>query len=114
MARQRRHTRVRGKIFGTPERPRLAVYRSNAGIYAQVIDDIAGRTMASASTVDKEIKGKGAATGKSEAAAKVGELLAKRAQAAGVKAVVFDRGGYLYHGWVKALADSARAGGLEF
>ena len=113
-ARQRRHTRVRGKIFGTAERPRLAVYRSNAGIYAQVIDDIAGKTLTSASTIDKEIKGKLKAAGNREAATKVGELLAKRAQAAGVKAVVFDRGGCLFHGRVKALADSARSAGLEF
>ena len=113
-ARQRRHTRVRGKIFGTAERPRLAVYRSNAGIYAQVIDDVAAATIASASTIDKEIKGKLKAAGNREAAAKVGELLAHRALAAGIKLVVFDRGGCLFHGRVKALADSARAGGLEF
>src|SRR3990170_4696390 len=113
-ARQRRHLRVRGKIFGTAERPRLAVYRSNAGIYAQVIDDVGGRTLASASTIDKEIKGKLKSGSNQEAAAKVGELVAKRASAAGIKRVVFDRGGRLFHGRVKALADAARAGGIEF
>ena len=113
-ARQRRHLRVRGKIFGTAERPRLAVYRSNAGIYAQVIDDVGRRTLASASTIDKEIKGKLKSGSNQEAAAKVGELVAKRASAAGIKRVVFDRGGRLFHGRVKALADAARAGGIEF
>ena len=109
--RLKRHIRVRGKISGTPERPRLNVYRSNANIYAQVIDDVNGVTLASASTLDKEFEG---ATGNCEAAKKVGLLVAERAKAKGVSAVVFDRGGYVYHGRVAALADGAREGGLEF
>lgn len=112
--RLKRHMRVRGKIFGSAERPRLTVYRSNAGVYAQVIDDVAGKTLVSASTVDKEIKGTLKVRGNREAAAKVGEMLAQRALAAGIKTVVFDRGGRLFHGRVKALADAARSGGLEF
>ncbi len=109
-ARQRRHRRVRSKITGTAERPRLAVYRSNAGIYAQLIDDGAGHTLASASSRDKEVSG----SKRAEAPAAVGKLIAERAKAAGVTTVVFDRGGYLYHGRVKALADAAREGGLSF
>jgi large subunit ribosomal protein L18 len=109
-ARLRRHRRVRAKITGTAERPRLAVYRSNAGIYAQLIDDVAGHTLASASTREKEISG----TKRADAPAAVGKLIADRAKAAGVTTVVFDRGGYLYHGRVKALADAAREGGLSF
>ena len=109
--RLKRHKRVRGKISGTPERPRLNVFRSNANIYAQVIDDVNGVTLASASTLDKEFEG---ATGNCEAAKKVGLLVAERAKAKGVSAVVFDRGGYVYHGRVAALADGAREGGLEF
>ena len=109
--RLKRHIRVRGKISGTPERPRLNVFRSNANIYAQVIDDVNGVTLASASTLDKEFEG---ATGNCEAAKKVGLLVAERAKAKGVSAVVFDRGGYVYHGRVAALADGAREGGLEF
>ena len=109
--RLKRHIRVRGKISGTPERPRLAVFRSNANIYAQIIDDVNGVTLASASTLDKEFEG---ATGNCEAANKVGKLLAERAAAKGIKVVVFDRGGYVYHGRVAALADGAREGGLEF
>lgn len=112
--RLKRHRRVRGKIFGTAQRPRLAVYRSNSGIYAQVVNDVVGKTLVSASTIDKEIKGTLKAVGNQEAAAKVGELLAARAVAAGIKTVVFDRGGRLFHGRVKALATAARAGGLEF
>lgn len=112
--RLKRHRRVRGKIFGTAQRPRLAVYRSNSGIYAQVVNDVVGKTLVSASTIDKEIKGTLKAAGNQEAAAKVGELLAARALAAGIKTVVFDRGGRLFHGRVKALATAARAGGLEF
>jgi large subunit ribosomal protein L18 len=109
-ARQRRHRRVRARVAGTPARPRLAVYRSNRGIYAQVIDDDAGRTLASASTQTLD-----ATTGsKSDLATAVGREVARRALEAGVARVVFDRGGYLYHGRVKALADGARAGGLEF
>ena len=109
--RLKRHIRVRGKISGTPERPRLDVFRSNANIYAQIIDDVNGVTLASASTLDKEFEG---STGNCEAANKVGKLLAERAAAKGIKVVVFDRGGYVYHGRVAALADGAREGGLEF
>ena len=109
--RLKRHTRVRGKISGTPERPRLSVFRSNANIYAQVIDDINGVTLASASTLDKEFDG---ATGNVEAAKKVGKAVAERAKAKGIDTVVFDRSGYIYHGRVAALAEGAREGGLEF
>lgn len=110
--RKKRHARVRVKLSGTAERPRLSVYRSNKNIYAQLIDDEKGVTIASASTLDKELNPE--AAGNVEAAQKVGELIAKRAVEKGVKAVVFDRGGYLYHGRVKALAESARENGLEF
>jgi large subunit ribosomal protein L18 len=110
--RARRHRRVRKKVSGTAERPRLAVFRSNNHIYAQVIDDVAGRTLAAASTADTTIKG--GATGNIDAATKVGTLVAERAKTAGVEKVVFDRGGFRYHGRVAALADAARAGGLEF
>ena len=106
-----RHTRVRAKISGTPERPRLNVFRSNTNIYAQIIDDVAGVTLVSASTLDKSFEG---ATGNKEAARKVGKLLAERAQARGIETVVFDRGGYVYHGRVQELAEGARAGGLKF
>ena len=109
--RVKRHTRVRGKISGTPERPRLNVFRSNANIYAQIIDDVNGVTLASASTLDKEFEG---AAGNCEAAKKVGLLVAERAKAKGISVVVFDRGGYIYHGRVAALADGAREGGLKF
>ena len=108
--RQKRHQRVRAKISGTAECPRLNVYRSNKNIYAQVIDDVAGVTLASASTLDKEISG----GTKTEAATEVGALVAKRANEKGIKKVVFDRGGYLYHGRVAALATAARENGLEF
>ena len=108
--RQRRHARIRSKISGTAECPRLNVYRSNKNIYAQVIDDVAGVTLASASTLDKEVS-KGT---KTEQAIVVGKLVAERAVAKGISEVVFDRGGYLYHGRVKALADSARENGLKF
>ena len=101
--------RVRGKISGTTERPRLTVFRSNKQIYAQVIDDLTGKTLASASSLKLTDKAP-----KKEVAAKVGELIAKSAQEAGVSAVVFDRNGYLYHGRVKELADAARKGGLKF
>jgi len=112
--RQRVHTRVRTKVSGTPERPRLCVYRSIGHIYAQVIDDRGGRTIASASSVDKETK-KGLKGGGNVASAKaVGKIIAERAKAAGVAKVVFDRGGYKYHGRVKALADAAREAGLQF
>lgn len=108
--RKRRHARVRGKISGTAERPRLNVYRSNTNIYAQLIDDVAGVTLASATSLDKSIEG----GTKTEQSAKVGQLIAERAQKAGIEEVVFDRGGYLYHGRVKALADAARENGLKF
>ena len=109
-ARQRRHRRVRGKISGTAERPRLVVSRSNRGISAQLVDDLAGRTLVSASWLGlQSFKGT-----KTEQGAEVGKLLAGRAKAAGIDRVVFDRGGYLYHGRVKALADGAREGGLSF
>jgi large subunit ribosomal protein L18 len=110
--RKKRHARVRSKLSGTEARPRLNVFRSNKHIYAQLIDDVNGVTVASASTLDKEVEL--TATGNADAAVKVGELVAKRAVEKGVKAVVFDRGGYLYHGRVKALADAARENGLEF
>ena len=110
-SREIRHTRVRNKIVGTTERPRLAVFRSNKGIYAQVIDDTSANTLVAASTLDKEVKTKASNV---EAAKEVGELIAKRAIKAGIKAVVFDRGGYIYHGKVKALAEAAREAGLEF
>ena len=107
----KRHNRVRGKISGTAERPRLCVFRSENNIYAQVIDDVAGVTLASASTVEKTFKGKG---GNCEAAKKVGLKIAERAKDKGITEVVFDRGGYIYHGRVAALAEGAREGGLEF
>lgn len=114
LSRLRRHKRVRKKIFGTPARPRLAVYKSNAGMIAQIIDDTAGKTLVYASTSDKELKGKLKQTGNKEAAALVGQLVAQRAVKAGIKDVVFDRGGFLYHGRVKALAEAARKEGLNF
>ena len=110
--RKKRHQRVRRNLSGTAERPRLSVYRSNKHIYAQLIDDLEGKTIASASTVDSELNLD--TTGNVEAAKQVGELIAKRAVSEDVKSVVFDRGGYLYHGRVKALADAARENGLEF
>lgn len=109
--RTRRHIRVRRKISGTAERPRLCVYRSNTNIYAQVIDDVAGKTLVSASTLDKEVKTKKA---NKEAAKEIGSLIAKRAKDAKISNVVFDRGGYVYHGVVKELAEAAREGVLEF
>ena len=108
--RARRHKRVRKQIFGTAERPRLVVFRSNRGISAQLVDDVEGKTLASASWLDKK-NAKGA---KADQAAEVGKALAANAKKAGIERVVFDRGGYLYHGRVKALADAARKGGLEF
>ena len=113
-ARIKRHYRVRKNISGTPERPRLNVFRSLSNIYAQVIDDTTGKTLVSASSLDKEIKDKIANGGNIEAAKEVGLLVAKRALDAGIKAVVFDRGGYVYHGRVLNLAEGAREGGLEF
>ena len=110
-ARAKRHARVRAKISGTPERPRLNVYRSTKHIYAQLIDDVNGVTLASASSMDKDFEGTG---GNTEAARKVGTMIAERALAKNITEVVFDRGGYLYHGRVKELADGARKGGLKF
>jgi large subunit ribosomal protein L18 len=112
LARERRHHRVRKLVRGTAERPRLAVFRSNKHVTAQVIDDIAGRTLAAASTVEADLRS--GATGNKEAAATVGRLVAERAKAAGVSKVVFDRGGNLYPGRVAAVADAAREAGLEF
>ena len=109
--RLKRHKRVRGKISGTPERPRLNVFRSETNIYAQIIDDVKGVTLVSASSVEKDF---GMAGGNKEAAKKVGEAIAKRAADKGISEVVFDRGGYIYHGRVKELAEGAREGGLKF
>ena len=111
MQRKKRHARVRAKISGTASRPRLCVYRSLANIYAQVIDDTTGMTLVSASSLDKEIEGNG---GNKTAARAVGKLVAERCKAKGIDQVVFDRGGYLYHGRVAELAEGAREGGLEF
>ncbi len=113
-ARYSRHRRIRKKVYGTMERPRLNIFKSIKYIYAQIIDDSSGRTLVSATTTDKELKGELTLGKNIEAAKKIGVLIAKRAQSKGVKKVVFDRGGYLYHGKVKALADAAREGGLEF
>jgi large subunit ribosomal protein L18 len=110
-ARKRIHRRIRRKVSGTPERPRLAVHYSNQHIYAQIIDDVAGRTLCAASTLDKEIESGSSNVATAE---KVGALIARRAQEAKVSAVVFDRGGHLYHGKIKALAEAARQGGLSF
>ena len=109
--RLKRHKRVRAKVFGTPERPRLNVFRSEKNIYAQVIDDVAGNTLVSASSLDKSIEGNG---GNKTAARAVGKLVAEKCKAAGIDKVVFDRGGYVYHGRVAELAEGAREGGLEF
>lgn len=114
LARRRRHARVRRQVSGTAERPRLAVFKSARHIYAQAIDDRKGETIASASTLDPDIRGSIAYGGNVEAASKVGTLIAERLKAKGIKRVVFDRGGFLYHGRVKALADAAREAGLEF
>ena len=112
--RQRVHERVRNKVEGTPERPRLAVYRSLGHIYAQVIDDRSGKTLVSASSIDGETKKNLKGGGNIAAAKVIGKTVAERAKAAGVNKVVFDRGGYKYHGRVKALADAAREAGLQF
>lgn len=109
--RTRRHIRVRRKISGTPERPRLCVYRSNTNVYVQIIDDVAGNTLVSASTLEKSIKIKHS---NKEAAKELGTLIAKKASDKKIKSVVFDRGGYIYHGVIKSLAEAAREGGLEF
>jgi large subunit ribosomal protein L18 len=113
-ARLKRHLRVRKKIEGTTARPRLNIFRSSKHMYAQIIDDIKGVTIVSASTLDKELVEQIGNGGNVEAARKVGELVAKRAKASGIEQVVFDRGGYLYHGRIQALADAAREAGLEF
>ena len=110
-ARARRHKRVRGKVYGTAERPRLVVFRSNAGIEAQLVDDVEGKTLAGATWLHLKKSFKG---NKTQQAAEVGKLLAERAKQADLESVVFDRGGYLYHGRVKALAEAAREGGLKF
>ena len=107
----KRHKRVRGKISGTAERPRLSVFRSESNIYAQIIDDVAGNTLVAASSVEKGFEGNG---GNIEAAKKVGAMIAERALQKGIEEVVFDRGGYVYHGRVAALAEGAREGGLKF
>ena len=112
-SRKRRHHRVRKKITGTPDRPRLAVFRSNRHLVLQVIDDVAGRTLAAASTVEADVRSAGS-TGSIDAATRVGTLVGERAREAGVTKVVFDRGGFLFHGRVKAAADAAREAGLEF
>ena len=109
--RLKRHKRVRSKVSGTPERPRLNVFRSEKHIYAQVIDDVNGTTICSASSVEKEFEGSGS---NKDAARKVGKKVAERALAKGIETVVFDRGGYIYHGRVKELAEAAREGGLKF
>ena len=109
--RLKRHRRVRGKISGTPERPRLNVFRSGTNIYAQIIDDVAGKTLVAASSLEKGFEGNG---GNKEAARKVGKLIAERAQEKGISNVVFDRGGYIFHGRVQELAEGAREGGLKF
>jgi len=111
-ARRKRHDRIRLRVEGSASRPRLAVFRSNIHIYAQVIDDASGKTLAAASTVEKELKG--SKETKSAEAATVGKLIAERAKAAGVERVVFDRAGFRYHGRIKSLADAAREAGLEF
>jgi large subunit ribosomal protein L18 len=109
--RLKRHKRVRAAVSGTPERPRLNVFRSECNIYAQIIDDVNGKTLVAASSLDKDFEGTG---GNCEAAKKIGLIVAERARAKGIETVVFDRGGYLYHGRVKALAEGAREGGLAF
>ena len=112
--REKKHMKLRNRFSGTAERPRLAVYRSNMHIYAQIIDDDAQKTLVSASTVQKDVKAELEKTNDTAAAAYVGKVIAQRAIEAGIKEVVFDRGGYVYHGKVKALADAAREAGLEF
>lgn len=113
-ARKRKHDRVRKKISGTAERPRLNVFRSLTNIYAQIIDDTTGTTLVAASSIDSSLKGSLKFGGNKEAASKVGKLIAEKAAEKGIKLVVFDRGGYIYHGRIKELADAAREAGLEF
>ena len=112
--RAKKHMKIRNRFSGTAERPRLAVFRSNSHVYAQVIDDVAGKTLVSASTLEKDIKAELKNTDDIDAATKIGDVVAKRALEKGIKAVVFDRGGYIYHGKVEALAEAAREAGLEF
>jgi large subunit ribosomal protein L18 len=114
LARERRHVRVRRQVFGNPERPRLNVFKSLTGIYAQIIDDMEGNTLVSASSVDKELREKVKSMKKSEQAKAIGQAIAERAKSKGISEVVFDRGGFRYTGRVKALADGAREGGLQF
>jgi len=114
IARVKRHNRIRNHVAGTPERPRLSVYRSNKHIYAQIIDDAAGTTICSASTMEKAVAEKLDSTSNVEAATAVGKILAERGKAKGIEMVVFDRGGYIFHGKVKALAEAAREAGLVF
>ncbi len=113
-ARQRRHLRIRKRVFGTPERPRLSVFRSLSEIYAQIIDDVEGHTLVSASSIDRELREKVKGLKKSEQARLVGKALAERALSRGIREVVFDRGGFRYSGRVQALAEGAREGGLKF
>ncbi len=113
-AKQRRHIRVRKTVAGTPERPRLAVFRSLNHIYAQIIDDTAGRTLAAASDLEKDVRAALDGKKKAEVATLVGQSVAKKAKEAGIRAVVFDRGGFRYHGRVKALAEAVRKGGVNF
>jgi len=112
--RRRIHKRIRTKVSGSSERPRLCVYRSSRYIYAQIIDDSQGKTLAAASTIEKELRGESKGTGNIEASKLVGKTIAERAKSKGIEAVVFDRGGYLYHGRVKAVAEAARESGLKF
>jgi large subunit ribosomal protein L18 len=112
--RRRIHKRIRTKISGDSERPRLCVYRSSRYIYAQIVDDSRGKTLTAASTIEKELRGECKGTGNIEASKLVGKTIAKRAKSKGIEAVVFDRGGYLYHGRVKAVAEAARESGLKF
>ena len=112
--RRKKHRKIRNRFTGTPERPRLAVFRSNNHMYAQIIDDVAANTLVSASTLDKDVKAELEKTNDVAAAAYLGTVIAKKALEKGIKAVVFDRGGFIYHGKVKALADAAREAGLEF
>lgn len=113
-SKQRRHRRIRGKVFGSTQRPRLAVFRSHQHIYAQVIDDTSHQTLVAASTIESDVKSRLTSGGTCDASKEVGKLIATRAQEKGVKQVVFDRGGNLYHGRIKALAEAAREAGLSF
>jgi large subunit ribosomal protein L18 len=114
ISRQRRHVRLRKKLKGTTARPRLAIYRSNHYLYAQIIDDVTGVTLVSANSLEKDLRAKFKGNTNKAVAAEVGKLIGERAVAKGIKAVVFDRGGFIYHGKVKSLADAARESGLEF